>query len=100
MSALWSAPRRTLLAVFVVLLHLQQRAFAQDFDCHVAFDGGIKFDLTSLGERTVSQTREMPPSRMVDEVRFNLCQDLEIKADVAEGDQVRPCSALSRMKHV
>ncbi|TDL24261.1 hypothetical protein BD410DRAFT_786373 [Rickenella mellea] len=66
-------------------------AFAQDspFDCHVSLDGGArKYDLTSLkGEHTASRTRDTPPTTMVDEVRFDLCEDLKPRDGVAAADQ-------------
>lgn len=65
---------------------------AQDnpFDCKVSLDGGkLQYDLTSLeGVHTLFRTRDIPPTRMVDEVQFNLCNDLQKREGVAEGDQV------------
>ena len=72
---------------------LQPAAAADDqnsFDCLVSLDGGAqKYDLTSLaGEHILNRVRETPPSKMVDEVRFDLCGELSKKDGVQDGDQV------------
>ncbi len=60
------------------------------FSCHVTAENH-EFDLTPLaGEHTINRTRETPPSEMIDSLRFNLCQDLEILENVPPKDQVRP----------
>ena len=67
------------------------------FDCHLTVDS-FKFDLTNLGgERTLSRTRDTPPSSMLDTVRFDLCADLTRQNDIAEADQV--CAAVGRRRH-
>lgn len=72
---------------------------AQDspFDCKVSLDGGkLQYDLTSLeGVHTLFRTRDIPPTRMVDEVQFNLCNDLQKREGIAEGDQVNNRSLAS-----
>ncbi|KAL0575745.1 type II membrane protein [Marasmius crinis-equi] len=55
------------------------------FDCKFAIEN-LKFDLTSLGERSALRTRETPPSKMIDTVFFNLCEDLKEK-EVPKQDQ-------------
>ncbi|THH08377.1 hypothetical protein EW145_g2736, partial [Phellinidium pouzarii] len=51
---------------------------------------------------TLTRTRETPPSRIVDEVRFNLCADLAQQSDVTAGDQcpdgTRACLTMSNQK--
>ncbi|KAF9784338.1 autophagy-related protein 27, partial [Thelephora terrestris] len=66
-------------------------AAAQDgndpFNCRVRTND-LTYDLTPLqGERTVSRTRETPPSSWVDSVRFDLCADLKLQDGVAASDQ-------------
>lgn len=89
-------PRRyrfTTSALLVLsLLTGDSQVYAQsEFDCRISLDGGKrKYDLTSLaGEHTLSRTRDTPPSQIVDELRFNLCGDLELKQGVEDQDQVR-----------
>ena len=89
MHTLRPARRRTLLAA-LILFYLHQEARAQDpFDCHVALDGGLNYDLTSIaGEHVVTRTRSTPPSKLIDEVRFDLCSDLQRRDGIADQDQV------------
>ena len=48
-----------------------------------------QFDLSSLaGVHVLDRQRGTPPTRMVDEVRFDLCADLPQKDGVAKSDQV------------
>ena len=62
------------------------------FDCTFQIENR-NFNLTNLGrEISIERTRETPPSRMVDTVLFNLCDDLKPKA-IAKEDQV--CAILS-----
>ncbi|KAI0930171.1 hypothetical protein AcV5_006955 [Taiwanofungus camphoratus] len=73
------------------LLFLSTFTYAQEdgnpFDCHISY-GDQNYDLNSLaGERSVSRTRESPPSVMVDTVIFNLCADLQPQERVDEVDQ-------------
>jgi len=76
--------------VFLIFSVLALSAKAQDgdtYDCHVTLNG-VTYDLTALeGEHTVQRTRETPPSKMVDSVRFDLCGELKQQKDVAESDQ-------------
>ncbi|EJD03336.1 uncharacterized protein FOMMEDRAFT_28851 [Fomitiporia mediterranea MF3/22] len=96
--------QRVLLGTFVTLLYLQQEAHAQDpFDCHVALDDTHNFDLTTVaGEHVVTRSRDTPPSRMSDEVRFDLCADLSRRDGVADGDQcpsgARACMTMTNQK--
>lgn len=65
---------------------------AQDaFNCHVTLNDSRQYDLSSLaGEQTVQWTRETPPTSWVDELSFDLCDDLSKKDGVAEDDQCPP----------
>ncbi|KLO19446.1 hypothetical protein SCHPADRAFT_898736 [Schizopora paradoxa] len=81
------------------------QVYAQsEFDCRISLDGGKrKYDLTSLaGEHTLSRTRDTPPSVIVDELRFNLCGDLEMKQGVEDQDQcpsgTRACLTMTNQK--
>ncbi|KAH8107249.1 autophagy-related protein 27 [Cristinia sonorae] len=59
----------------------------RDFDCHVVI-GDLKYDLTSLNkEYSVSRTRDTPPTKWQDTVRFNLCSELKAQDGVAAEDQ-------------
>lgn len=76
---------------FLIPFLLQSLANAQNnpFDCHVTTNS-LTFDLTNLaGEHKVSRTRSTPPSTMLDELRFDLCEDLKKLDNVADTDQVR-----------
>ncbi|KAF8633345.1 hypothetical protein AX17_004517 [Amanita inopinata Kibby_2008] len=80
----WLPPLLTSLLVLC-----PQVVFADDkpFDCHVEAHG-FKFDLTSLaGEQVLNRTRDTPPSRMVDSLRFNMCAELKSLEAIAERDQ-------------
>jgi hypothetical protein len=85
-------PNITPCSIFLCLLILLvPSALADDspFDCHIAVDNA-KFDITSLaGEHKVFLARDMPPSTMVQKLRFNLCKDLDKLEGVADQDQVR-----------
>ncbi|PPR07377.1 hypothetical protein CVT26_013693 [Gymnopilus dilepis] len=60
------------------------------FDCRVAV-GNTKFDLQPLaGEHVVNRTRQLPPTTMVDSLRFNLCADLTSQEGLPEQDQCPP----------
>ncbi|KAH9485376.1 Autophagy-related protein 27 [Psilocybe cubensis] len=49
------------------------------------------FDLTSLGGvRTVTRTRDTPPTKVVDSLRFDLCEELKLQDGVSEHDQCPP----------
>lgn len=59
------------------------------FDCHLTVDN-TKFDLTSLaGVHTVNRTRDTPPTKTVDSLRFDLCAELKPQEGLSEHDQVR-----------
>ncbi|KAL5484935.1 ATG27 [Sanghuangporus weigelae] len=110
MLASRSASRRTFISSVLFLLssYLSQQtlpvsAQQNPFDCHVSFDNGTNFDLASLsGEHAVTRTRDTPPSKMTDEVRFDLCNDLGRKEGVAEEDQceqgTRACMTMTNQK--
>ncbi|KAI5120310.1 hypothetical protein M0805_005814 [Coniferiporia weirii] len=117
MPAPWSplaSTQRVVLGALICFLllpaHVQRHlglytsAQAQDpFDCSVTFDSTHSFDLTKLkGEQIVTRIRETPPSRMLDEVRFDLCGDLARQDGVAEGDQcpsgTRACLTMTNHK--
>jgi len=71
-------------AIYLIIIFFECRSLlvsAQDdapFDCHLNV-GLLTYDLTTLGEITVSRTRNTPPSMMVDSLRFNLCEDLKVE---------------------
>lgn len=82
-----------LLTIFLTLLLFSSRTLADEqaagFDCHVTVSGAA-FDLTKLaGEHTLNETRDSPPTKMIDSLRFNLCADLKPLEGVADDDQVR-----------
>lgn len=86
--------RRLHLRRAAILLSLLALPFAQaqdPFDCHVSLEGGKrKYDLTKLaGDKYVKRERVTPPSQFVDELRFNLCADLQKVDGVSDEDQVR-----------
>ena len=69
------------------------RAQTSPFDCNdVSLDGPngkVSFNLTSIaGLKELTRTRETPPTKFVDELRFDLCADVPKKEGVAESDQV------------
>jgi len=81
------------------------QVYAQSgFDCRISLEGGKrKFDLTNLaGEHTLTRTRETPPSVVIDEVRFDMCKDLELKQGVEDQDQcptgTRACLTMTNQK--
>ncbi len=98
-------PRRYCFATLALLVlgmltyssQLMQVHAQSGFDCRISLDGGKrKYDLTSLaGEHTLAQTRDTPPSQVVDELRFDLCKDLDKKQGVEDGDQV--CNTCRRL---
>ncbi|KIY50344.1 hypothetical protein FISHEDRAFT_39344, partial [Fistulina hepatica ATCC 64428] len=52
------------------------------------FPDGVSYDLTPLaGEHKVSRERDTPPSTMVDELRFDICDTLGTQSGVDESDQ-------------
>jgi hypothetical protein len=72
---------------------------AQDdapFNCHLRV-GSLTYDLTTLGETSNSRTRDTPPTTMVDTLSLNLCEDLKVREDVAESDQV---CVLAARRHI
>ncbi|KAF8070470.1 autophagy-related protein 27 [Lyophyllum atratum] len=77
--------------LFSLLLLTVSTALADEddspFDCRPTVDG-LKFDLTSLaGEHSANQTRSLPPSSILDVIRFDLCAELNKLDGVAERDQ-------------
>lgn len=80
-----------LLSLSVLILADEQKPF----DCHVVVSGA-EFDLTKLAhEYNLNRTREMPPTTMIDQLRFNLCADLKHVEGVEDRDQV---SILNHLK--
>jgi hypothetical protein len=82
----------SLLSPLFFLLPLLSRTLADEqpsFDCHVTASGA-EFDLTKLDTvYIVNRTRDMPPTKMIDSLRFNLCADLKPLEDIKDEDQVR-----------
>ncbi|KAL1677270.1 autophagy-related protein 27 [Schizophyllum commune] len=77
-----------LLALASVLL-LAPCVAADDnaFDCKINIEG-TQYDLTPLGgEKSIARTRELPPSTMVDTLRFDICGELPKQEGVDERDQ-------------
>jgi autophagy-related protein 27 len=74
----------------ILLLAWAQLVDADDtFRCKVGTEAGI-FDLTSLkDEHTLNITRDTPPSRIIDSVKINLCNDIQKQEHLKETDQVR-----------
>jgi len=65
------------------------------FDCKVSLANSVSFDLTSLNhETTVMRTRDTPPTKVLETVRFNLCADLKKLESVPDIDQ---CAAGTRV---
>ncbi|KAF9227342.1 hypothetical protein BS17DRAFT_775333 [Gyrodon lividus] len=86
-----AAPANSLQFVsFLLLLSSALHATGQDsgsFDCHFTV-GEQKYDLSNLaGMKTVTRTRDSPPSTYVDEVTFDLCGDLPQVEDREPEDQ-------------
>ena len=83
--------RRTLIlsSLFFAAAHAQSYPEFDTQACRVLLSSSQTYDLGSIkGEHSAKKTREIPPSTEVDEVRFNLCEDLAKQHDVAESDQV------------
>jgi len=85
-------PPALLFSIFLLSVSSVSADESSPFDCHIT-ENGAKFDLTGLGERIVNQTRHMPPSTMVQSLRFNLCDDLKKLEGIADQDQ---CEAGTR----
>ncbi|KAF8585935.1 hypothetical protein K439DRAFT_1409416 [Ramaria rubella] len=83
--------RRSL--VFAVLsTAVTTPASAQDsetLDCNAALSvQGVSYDLKALNSvRTVKRIRETPPTKVEDELRFNICQDLSPRPETPDVDQ-------------
>ena len=76
------------LSCALLLLAVSGVIAQEPFDCKITSEG-MSWDLTKLaGEHTVSRERDTPPTKFRDDVRFNLCEDLTRKDDVADKDQV------------
>ncbi|PPQ67281.1 hypothetical protein CVT25_005865 [Psilocybe cyanescens] len=83
--------RCDILVIFLYLLLDATSVLAADsetpFDCHLTVDN-TKFDLTSLaGVHTVNRTRDTPPTKTVDSLRFDLCAELKPQEGLSEHDQ-------------
>jgi hypothetical protein len=70
-----------------------------DSNCHTTI-GDKKYDFSALsGEHTVSRTRSIPPTNMMDTLRFNICEALSPLEGVDASEQVRvldhPCAFFS-----
>lgn len=103
----WRQTRATAVAAALSVLCMLPLANAQDsnsFDCNISLNNGAqKYDLTALaGEHVLSRVRETPPSKMTDEVRFDLCGELQKKSGVQDGDQcpeeTRACLTMTNQK--
>lgn len=71
---------------FLFLLSTALHGAAQD--CHFSV-GGLNYDLSELGgPKVLSRARDSPPSSYVDELRFDMCEDLTEVTDRASEDQV------------
>ncbi|PCH43397.1 hypothetical protein WOLCODRAFT_121884 [Wolfiporia cocos MD-104 SS10] len=70
------------------LLYLSIYAAAQEtFDCHINHNG-LDYDLTTVrGEHQVVRERDTPPTKMIDTVVFDLCEDLHPREGVDEKNQ-------------
>ena len=80
---------RLLAFIFVIVLNIIHAKSDSTFDCRVTVEN-LKFDLTYLsGEHVINQTRETPPTTVVDSLRFDLCEDLKTQGELSEQDQVR-----------
>lgn len=84
---------RTLLLPVSILLSIAHSSAAEDnssWDCHFSLSNPVRnYDLTSLsGLHTVQQTRETPPSRMIEHIRFDVCKPLAREDGVSDVDQV------------
>jgi hypothetical protein len=75
----------------ILLLAWAQLVDADDiFACKVGTEAGI-FDLTSLKSEYPLKniTRETPPTKIIDSVRINLCEDIQKQEGLKDTDQVR-----------
>ncbi|KAH7888677.1 type II membrane protein [Phlebopus sp. FC_14] len=74
----------------LLVLSVVMRTAAQDseaFNCHLTV-GELNYDLTSLGGlKILTRTRESPPSTYEDELRFDLCGELQLIEDRTAEDQ-------------
>ncbi|PFH54097.1 hypothetical protein AMATHDRAFT_53914 [Amanita thiersii Skay4041] len=86
-----STPNHWLLLIVLPSLFLYPHiALAENspFNCHAITVDANKFDLSPLvGEHAVNRTRKMPPTEMVEALRFDLCEELKPLEGVSEGDQ-------------
>ncbi|TRM69964.1 autophagy-related protein 27 [Schizophyllum amplum] len=77
------------LLAFAAVLLLAPCALADDnaFECHFTLEG-TQYDLTLLGgEHSIARTRDLPPSTMVDTLRFDVCAELPRQEGVDDRDQ-------------
>jgi len=74
-------------AIFASLALAPYARAQSGWDCRID-DGTHKYDLTSLaGVQTIQTSRQIPPTEMVDEVRFNLCASLGLQEELKVEDQ-------------
>lgn len=81
-----------LFAYSVVVTASTRRDDAPPLNCNEILKLATKeeYDLSILaGEHTASRTRDTPPTKMEDALRFDLCADLSTSKDVKPEDQVR-----------
>ena len=83
----FSRIRRTQTAtVFLLLLPV---VLGQDYDCRFTI-GATKYDFTQLhSEHKLSRTIDSPPTQVIQELRFDLCEPLGRLEGVPDSDQVR-----------
>ncbi|KAH7914113.1 autophagy-related protein 27 [Hygrophoropsis aurantiaca] len=81
--------RRTPYTAALYIASLFLVSAAQDpYDCSKLKLDSLNYDLSPLaGVRTVSRTRDTPPSTMIDELGFDVCAELSPLDGVAEQDQ-------------
>lgn len=88
----------------VTLLFLLPSLIAAEdnpFDCSnkLSIDS-LNFDLSKLaGEKSISRTRDRPPTTVLDELRFNVCADLVKLDGASEQDQVRMVDMISELQY-
>ncbi len=76
-------------SLWLLLLLISAASSQPDAECHKAI-GDDRYDLSALkGDHTVSRSRSLPPTNMMDTLRFNICNELSPLEDVGSGDQVR-----------
>ncbi|CAE6373278.1 unnamed protein product [Rhizoctonia solani] len=73
----------------IVFLLCITSVLAEELPPNCVFDfGKVHYDLNLMdGEWTIGRDRSTPPTKMHDELRFNICGDLKKIDDVKDGDQ-------------